>query len=666
MPVKNALLVRAAAVLCALVLAGCGGGGSGESTAVGVGVGVTLSAPAATTLVAEGATAEIDATVSNDPSGAGVTWSLTGEGSLQSSDKGKAIYLAPTGVTGAVFATLVATSIADPTQSSSVTLTVNGTPVIPTPVLFPANQNVVYTTYVNVAGGVAPFTWTVSNGVLPAGLTLNGSQTATLAISGTPTVMGSSTFQVTVTDSSVPVQTAKATMTLVVNAQTACLLEGRYAYLVTGFTGGKPVVRAGSFNVASDGSVLGVEDYKDPNTGRSATAITSGTCTTLTQNRGTLLLTTASGSATYDYATVSSLQSGQMQENDGTGIVGSGQFFHQDPTAFGAGVYTGDYVFGLVGDDGTSNRLTVAGRFTLGASGAISGGVADSNGATPSVGAALTGTLSAPDSNGRGSGTLTLGSQSLPVAYYVIDASRAFMVSDDTATTTPRLAGQVQRQTGAGALDANAFASPAILSLWGSTRVGGVPLATVAAGRLSGAVPATGKIDVMLDVTDQSTPLVNSVYSAMPYTVAPNGRSTLSTGTGAAQRDFVIYADGVGGGFVIEPASTSGNFGMLEPQIGAPYTTFPTAYYVGGSLYPGSTSPITLAPQLLFQSSSVGGNLTGSYAIDPTSGRIVIAVTRNILGGTGLVAYVVSSDKLVIMGNAINSLNSQLAWFQHF
>lgn len=672
MPVKNALLVRAAAVLCALALAGCGGGGGGATTAVGVGIGVALSAPSATTLVAEGATAEIDATVSNDPSAAGVSWVLspaTGAGSIQSSDKGKVIYLAPTGVTGAVFATLVATSIADPTKASSVTLTVNGTPTIATPVLFPANQNVVYTTYVTVAGGTAPYTWTVSSGTLPVGLTLNGSTSASVAITGTPTALGSSTFTLKVADGTATTpRTATVTLTLVVNAQTACLLQGRYAYLVTGFASGRTVVRAGSFNVAGDGSVTGIEDYKDPTTGHAASAITSGVCKTLTQNRGTLLLTSASGSATYDYGAVSSLQSGQMQENDGTGIVGSGQFFHQDASAFSAGVLAGDYVFGLVGDDGASRRLAVAGRFTLGANGVLGGGVADNNAATPVAAGALSATLVAPDANGRGSGTLVLGSQSLPVAYYVIDADEAFLVSDDTVATTPRVAGQWQRQSGGGALDGNALASPAILSLWGSSLGNGVPLATLAAGRLSGAVPAGagGVVDVVLDVKDRSTKLVNSSYTAQSYTVASNGRATLSTGTGAALRSFVVYVDGAGGGFVVEPASTTGNFGILEPQVGAPYTTFPTAYYVGGTLYAGSTSPITLAPQLLFQSGSVGGNLTGSYAIDPTTGRIVMAVTRNILGGTGLVAYVVSSQKLVILGDGVNALNSQLAWFQHF
>ncbi len=668
---KNALLVRLAAVFCSLALAGCGGGSKAASTAVGVGIGVSLSAPSATTLVAEGATAEIDATVSNDTSAAGVSWTLspaTGAGSIQSSDKGKAIYLAPSGVTGAVFATLVATSITDPTMASSVTLTVNGTPVIATPVLFPANQNVIYTTYISVAGGTAPYTWTTSVGTLPAGLTLNGSTTASLAISGTPTAIGSSTFTIKVADSASPTRIATVTLTLVVNAQTACLLSGRYAYMLTGYTSGSPVVRAGSFNVGSDGTVTGIEDYKDPTTGHSASAITSGLCKTLTQNRGTLLLTTAAGSATYDYGTRSSLQSGQMQENDGSSIVGSGQFFHQDESAFSAGVLAGDYAFGLVGDDGASKRLAIAGRFTLGANGVLSGGLADANPTTPIAAGALTATLAAPDANGRGSGTLVIGSLSLPVAYYVIGPDKAFIVSDDTSGSTPRLAGQWQRQTGAGTLNSNALAAPAILSLWGSSLGNGVPLATMAAGRLSGAVASggAGTVDVMLDVTAPSSALVNSSYTAMPYAVATNGRTTLSTGTGAAQRNFIIYADGAGGGFVVEPSSTTGNFGILEPQIGAPFTTFPTAYYVGGTLYAGSTSPITLAPQLLFQSGSVGGNLTGSYAIDSVNGRIVMAVTRNILGGTGLVAYIVSSEKLVILGNGVNALNSQLAWFEHF
>lgn len=48
------------------------------------------------------------------------------------------------------------------------------------------------------AGGVAPYSWSVSSGSLPTGLALNGS---TGTITGTPTTLGTFDFTITVTDS---------------------------------------------------------------------------------------------------------------------------------------------------------------------------------------------------------------------------------------------------------------------------------------------------------------------------------------------------------------------------------------------------------------------------------------------------------------------------------
>lgn len=50
-----------------------------------------------------------------------------------------------------------------------------------------------------VSGGTAPYTWAVTSGTLPAGITLSSVGT----LSGTPTAAGTFTFSVTVTDSSV-------------------------------------------------------------------------------------------------------------------------------------------------------------------------------------------------------------------------------------------------------------------------------------------------------------------------------------------------------------------------------------------------------------------------------------------------------------------------------
>ncbi|QUM75962.1 putative Ig domain-containing protein [Moritella sp. 24] len=59
--------------------------------------------------------------------------------------------------------------------------------------------SVPYSAFIQVSGGKVPYNWTLSNGSLPTGLTLNS---ATGEISGTPDTLGTSTFDVTVTDDS--------------------------------------------------------------------------------------------------------------------------------------------------------------------------------------------------------------------------------------------------------------------------------------------------------------------------------------------------------------------------------------------------------------------------------------------------------------------------------
>ncbi len=669
--VKKALLIRAAGLLWLAILAGCGHGSSAPAT-VGVGVGVALSAPGGTTLVVEGTTIEIDATVSGDSANAGVTWLLQNSnpaGSISSQTKTAFVFQAPATVVGATFATLTAISVTDPTQYASVTITVNGTPTILPPVVFPANANIPYTTYISAAGGNAPYTWAFT-GTLPPGLALSGSTSAATAITGTPTTVGTSSFTLTLTDAFG--LTASAPITLVVAPQTACLLQGPFAYLVTGYYNERAMTRAGSFTVTPTGTVTGIHDYNDGVDVRPATQVTSGACNTLTQNRGQLFFaSSASGNETFDYATDASLVAGHMQQDDGTGVVDGGELFGQTAADFNTAALVGNWVFGAVGDDGSGHRYAVVGQLSLDAGGVVTGGVGDDNGSTPVVAGTISGTLAPPDAtSGRGTTTLTVGSRSLPLAYYVIDANNVLLVTNGAQASSPRVAGRMTRQTNNGTLDSTAFSGQAILSMWGSSPSAGLPVSTITAGRLSGAVAsmgvAAGTIGVETDTADRGAQSVNAILASQAYTVAPNGRGTLTLVNGTVTRQLVLYADGVGGGYVLEPASVTGNFGILDPQVAPPYSDFTTAYYVGGTMFPGSTSPITLAPQLLFQSGSIGGNLTGNYALDPTTGRMVAAVTRTILGGSDLVVYIVSQKKLVIMGDSLNISNSQLAWFSSY
>lgn len=89
---------------------------------------------------------------------------------------------------------------------STVTITITCTPsplTMNSPVTLPNAQ--VGTTYsaslltlTGLSGGVPPYTWTLSSGSLPVGLSLSSNG----LVSGTPSGAGSSTFGFTVTDSS--------------------------------------------------------------------------------------------------------------------------------------------------------------------------------------------------------------------------------------------------------------------------------------------------------------------------------------------------------------------------------------------------------------------------------------------------------------------------------
>jgi uncharacterized repeat protein (TIGR01451 family) len=82
--------------------------------------------------------------------------------------------------------------------------------------LFPAppggEVNVAYSDQLTVTGGTSPYTWSVSTGTLPPGLTLGAS---TGLLSGTPTTAGTYSFTVKVTDHSGLTDTVPVTMTII-------------------------------------------------------------------------------------------------------------------------------------------------------------------------------------------------------------------------------------------------------------------------------------------------------------------------------------------------------------------------------------------------------------------------------------------------------------------
>src|SRR5581483_9364689 len=100
-------------------------------------------------------------------------------------------------------------TVTDATQSGqSLSITTTDLPSV--------QEGTAYNVTVAATGGTAPYTWALSSGSLPAGLTLSSAG----VITGTPTASGTSSFAITATDSSSPKLTKTITFSIVVTAAT--------------------------------------------------------------------------------------------------------------------------------------------------------------------------------------------------------------------------------------------------------------------------------------------------------------------------------------------------------------------------------------------------------------------------------------------------------------
>lgn len=149
----------------------------------------------------------------NNSTNTGVTWTCS-VGHISASG----LYSAPA-VTTDTTAIVTATSSADRTKSSTSTVTV--TPIaalsITTASLTNTLVGVNYTGTFSATGGTLPYTWSISWGALPSGITLGSKG----ALSGSTQQTGAFTFNVHVSDSSPIKLTAKQAFTLTVNLNLA-------------------------------------------------------------------------------------------------------------------------------------------------------------------------------------------------------------------------------------------------------------------------------------------------------------------------------------------------------------------------------------------------------------------------------------------------------------
>ncbi len=135
-----------------------------------------------------------------------------------------------------------------PSASASATLSITVTTaplMINTASLPAATADVSYSAKLAAAGGIKPYTWSVTNGALPAGLSLDP---ATGAISGKPTAPGTAILRVNVSDAEKPSVSASQGLNITV---TVAPLAITTVSVLPGLTSGMPY----SVKLAADGGL---------------------------------------------------------------------------------------------------------------------------------------------------------------------------------------------------------------------------------------------------------------------------------------------------------------------------------------------------------------------------------------------------------------------------
>ena len=533
------------------------------------------------------------------------------------------------------------------TQSQSLSITINGasggTLSITTTSLPSGVVSTDYIGTVGVSGGVQPYTWSVTVGTLPAGLSLD---TSTGVISGTPTAQATSNFTVTVTDSTTPTaQTKSQALSIIISTVAACtssgnesVLTGHYAFSLSGFNSTGFLGVVGAFTADGTGKMTAGEADTNGALGVHSASIdtTASSYSVGSDNRGCATIVTSFGTFTTRFA-LGSLSSGKATKGrmieweapTSSAYIATGQLLQQT-TPFTAP--SGKYVFSnsWVDSNSTPGRFSSAGVLTASGGNFSSGEVDINDAGTLSHYTGMTGTYGSVDANGRLTGTtaVTSGPTSTDV-FYMVSSSQLLTLSTDTPGSNPIVAGGMQGQSGT--FNNSSVSGNLVISMMGLN--GGGSGGTAQFGLIN--ANGTGSLTGTIYVDDAGT------WSApntpiCTYSVAGNGRMTLS-GSGCGNHSPVIYLSSANNGFIVDTDSGAGA-GQIEAQTGGPFSVAS----VSGTLFQGTFEVVNQAEE-----TSVGVvTLNGSGGVADTGDATSTTFQQADQTGTGTIT--VNSDGTVI------------------
>ena len=484
---------------------------------------------------------------------------------------------------------------------------------------------------------------------------------------------------VTVTAAAQDSPTATATLAVTISGYSNSSLQGPFAFTLSGNTGSGHFFRAGSFVADGAGNLNSVLEDTNNTSGATTTPIsTTGTYTVGADGRGTMLLNDGLTPASFRFVIVNNSQL-QIIGFDATGTA-AGQANAQDPSAFVGSplaALSGTYVFDFSGVHGLT-ALSQIGEFSADGAGNITQGAMDINDGGTATQFQIAGnrtvctpapaSLSTYSINSTGRGTLTLttltsscaAGPTLTLNFYVVSHGVAKFVGTDPVL---QVGGYTSQQAPNAVFDATALNGNYAFLLAGSAPGGTIGTA--------GSFHADGSGHVTSGVLDENvngTPATAAAFlPSGTYTLAANGRGTITFATAARTYNLVFYLGPVGtnttaviqevdtgissdGNFTVQQsaaftlASVQGSYALATSGTVAAslQTTLGQIAANGTGLVTAGNIDINTAGTL-----AAGQAATGSYAAPAVTGRTTLALTA---GTPNYSVYVVSPTQVYVLG----------------
>jgi len=614
------------------------------------------------------------------------------------------LYHAPTTVPSPNTVSVTVVSFEDQKVSATSTVTITPSPTVmitspsSPPTVTSGTANTVNFSATETGGATNTILWYVGPvgglGVLGGNATLG-----TISASGvyspprTPPIGQT----VTVTAAAEDSPTSTATLNVTISGYSTSSFQGQFAFSISGSNSSGRFFRAGSFAADGAGNLNSVLEDINSASGATTTPIsTTGSYTVSADGRGSLKFNDGLTPANFDFVLVNGAQL-QIIGFDAGGTA-AGQANAQDASTFSGAplsALNGTYVFDFAGVHG-SNGLSQVGEFSADGAGNVTDGSIDINdGGTLShfqiFGSKTSCTPSPPppplppsslysvSSNGRG--TLTLhtlnascaGGPSFTLTFYVTTRGGAKFVGSDTVL---QVGGFTSQQAPNAPLDVTALNGNFAFLLAGSGLGGTI----AAAGNFS--ADGTGCLTPSTGVTDENvsgTATLAIPFLPLPlsdpacpgdagkYTVASNGRGTLTFLTAGRTHTFVFYVGPVGTNTTAVLQETDsgiasdGNFALQQSAAFSP-ASIQGNYAIGtsgtsGSSLQVSTGQLAADGKGAVPSGSLDTNtagslssaqpLTGSYSAPAATGRATLALNS---GALAYACYVLSPTQVYILG----------------